>query len=74
MSLLPNHSRRVGFPTVLCTLSQGHSLSYKGGGGDLEPSQLGVGNLVFQFGRQIYHAKSRGQVKILLPRLRRKRI
>ena len=37
-------------------------------------SKFGVGNLAFQFGRQIYHAKSRGQVKFLLPRLRRKRI
>ena len=34
------------------------------GGGDLEQSQIGVGNLAFQFGRQIYRAKSRGQVKI----------
>ena len=31
-----------------------------GGGGGLEPSQIGVGSLAFQFGRQIYHAKSRG--------------
>ena len=26
------------------------------GGGGLEPSQIGVGNLAFQFGRQIYQS------------------
>ena len=51
-----------------------HGLARWGGGGDLVGSKFDVGNLPFQFGRQVYHAKSRGQVKILLPRLRRKRI
>ena len=33
-----------------------------------------MGTLAFQFGRKIYRAKSRRQVKVLLLRLRRKRI